>query len=67
MSIYLALPGGTKIYAEIARWASPGRRFEIRREMGETLIWLGRVHIIYTPAHWRPVAGDVIDGATFST
>ncbi|HYE53043.1 MAG TPA: hypothetical protein VEB20_25825 [Azospirillaceae bacterium] len=67
MSFFLALPGGPKIYIELARWASPAGRFDLRRENGETLVWLGRIHLIYTPARWRPVPGGVIDGANFST
>jgi len=36
---------------------------EVRRENGETLIWLGRLHMIYTPGRWRPVArGPTING-----
>lgn len=51
MAIYLELCGRS-LFVEIAYWASPDRPIDYRRENGEFLIWLGRLHIIYTPARW---------------
>lgn len=52
MSVFLAL-GGHRVFAEHALWASPGA-FDIRRENGEFVVWLGRLHLIYTPPRWSP-------------
>lgn len=60
MSLFMSLGRGPKLFIELARWADQssrsGRACDVRRENGELLIWLGRVHLIYTPAQWRPVA-----------
>ena len=44
---------GRSVFVEHAHWASPGA-FDIRRENGELVVWLGRLHMIYTPATWSP-------------
>lgn len=67
MSFFMSLGRGPKLFIELAHWADRGavglRGCEVRRENGETLIWLGRLHMIYTPGRWRPVArGPTIDG-----
>lgn len=67
MSFFVSLGRGPKLFVELAHWADRGadgsRGCEMRRENGETLIWLGRLHLIYTPGRWRPVArGPTIDG-----
>ncbi len=63
MSVLLSLGKGPKLFLEVARWAETPRGFHVRRENGETLVWLGRVHLIYTPACWRPaVRGPTLDG-----
>ncbi|MFM2045270.1 MAG: hypothetical protein RLY86_3846 [Pseudomonadota bacterium] len=56
MSIFVSLGIGPKIFVELARWADTPRGVDIRRENGEVLIWLGKLHVIYTPARWRPEA-----------
>lgn len=66
-SLYLALPGGPKLYVEHAGWTrARGNAFEVRRENGELLVWLGRLHVIYTPGRWRPARdrsrGGPLDG-----
>lgn len=60
MNVFLGLCG-RRVFLEHARWASPDRFFEIRRENGETLIWLGRLHVIYTPARWSAPRGRLAD------
>lgn len=60
MSLFISLGRGPKLFIELARWAdhsrSAPRGYDVRRENGELLIWLGRFHLIYTPARWRPAA-----------
>lgn len=53
-SLLCRLPGARKLYLEIARTPSDAPFFEARRVSGEVLIWLGRLHLIYTPAGWLP-------------
>ena len=36
--------------------------FEVRREHGELLFWLGRWHGIYTPARWSPDKRGMLNG-----
>ncbi len=67
MSFFFSVAKGPKLFVELARWADHGapggRRYDLRRENGELLIWLGRLHLIYTPARWRPPArGPTIHG-----
>lgn len=65
MSIFVSLGAGPKFFIELARWADAPRGMDIRRENGEVLIWLGRLHVIYTPARWRPeTRGPTIGGPT---
>lgn len=54
MSIFVSLGTGPKVFIELAHWADAPRGVDIRRENGEILLWLGRLHMIYTPARWRP-------------
>lgn len=61
MSFFVSLGRGPKLYIELARWASVPRGLQVRRENGELLVWLGRLHVIYTPARWRPVARGPTD------
>lgn len=56
MSFFVSLGNGPKIFIELAHWASSRRGLHVSRENGEILVWLGRVHVIYTPARWRPPA-----------
>jgi hypothetical protein len=71
MPIYLTLRRGPKLYVEYARWAQPDLRlgswFEVRREHGELLFWLGRWHGIYTPARWSPDKRGVLNGGRRTT
>ena len=60
MSVYLGFCG-RRLFLEHAQWASSGVGFDIRQENGEYLIWLGRLHIIYTPARWGPRSGGLAD------
>lgn len=60
MSLYLGFCGH-RFFVEHARWASPERSIDFRRENGEILLWLGRLHVIYTPARWSPPRGGPID------
>lgn len=60
MSVYLGFCG-RRIFVEHALWASPDRSFDIRRENGEVVVWLGRLNIIYTPARWGPRSGGLSD------
>ncbi|WP_155524515.1 hypothetical protein [Oleisolibacter albus] len=65
MSLFISLGKGPKLFIEVARWAEAPRGLQVRRENGEVLFWLGRVHLIYTPARWRPaVRGPTFDGRT---
>jgi hypothetical protein len=63
-SSLVRLPGTRKLYLEIARTPSEAPFFEAKRVSGEVLIWLGRLHLIYTPAGWMPerAANDVPAG-----
>lgn len=61
MSLFIGRPKGPKLFIEFARWADSPRGLHVCRENGEILVWLGRVHLIYTPARWRPV----VRGPTF--
>ena len=38
---------GHRLFVEHARWASPAGSFDLRRENGEVILWLGRLNIIY--------------------
>jgi hypothetical protein len=79
MPIYLTLKRGPKLYVEYARWAQPELRsgswpglwsrswFEVRREHGELLFWLGRWHGIYTPARWSPDKRGMLNGGGRAT
>ena len=60
MSVYWGFCGRS-VFVEHALWASPDRFFDVRRENGEFVIWLGRLHIIYTPARWGPRSGGLAD------
>lgn len=67
MSFFMSLGNGPKLFFELTarphQDAPRTRGYEVRRENGETLIWLGRLHVIYTPGRWRPVArGPTNDG-----
>ncbi|MGQ9364878.1 hypothetical protein [Azospirillum sp. ST 5-10] len=53
MSVFLGFCGH-RVFVEHARWATPAGRFDLRRENGEYVVWLGRLNIIYTPARWVP-------------
>ncbi|HEY0835610.1 MAG TPA: hypothetical protein VGE72_17035 [Azospirillum sp.] len=55
MSVFLGLCGHN-VFVEHARWANPDGFFDLRRENGEFVVWLGRLNIIYTPARWAPPA-----------
>lgn len=60
MHIFLKLTGGRQLYLEVARWSDRSAGavppFEMRREDGERVVWLGRLMLIYTPARWTPPA-----------
>lgn len=60
MSVYLGFCGRS-VFVEHALWATPDGLFDLRRENGEIVIWLGRLHIIYTPARWGPRSGGFAD------
>ena len=64
MSIFISLGTGPKIFIELARWADAPRGVDFRRENGEVLLWLGRLHLIYTPARWRPETRGPTGGGT---
>jgi len=54
MGVLIRLWGGRQAYLEYAGWAArPDRFIERRHEQGETILWLGRLQVIYTPADWR--------------
>ena len=72
MSFFMSLGNGPKFFFELTarphRDVSRTRGYEVRRENGETLIWLGRLHVIYTPGHWRPTPrGPTNDGCHHDT
>lgn len=52
MSILIKLIGGRQLYIEVARWATPSGRCTVTREGSEWIVWIGRLHLIYTPP-WR--------------
>lgn len=54
MLCFVRLPRGRRFFAEIAVWATPDRLLLVRREHRELIVWIGRLHIIYTPAGWSP-------------
>ncbi|CAO3415509.1 hypothetical protein [Azospirillum doebereinerae] len=53
MSVFLGFCGH-RLFVEHALWASPTGSFDLRRENGEVILWLGRLNVIYTPARWGP-------------
>jgi len=53
MGVLIKFWGGRQAYLEYAGWACPDRFFDLRHEQGETILWLGRLQVIYTPADWR--------------
>ena len=68
MPIYLTLRRGPKLYVEYAPvGAAPASWFEVRRERGELLFWLGRWHGIYTPARWSPDKRGMLNGGRRAT
>lgn len=63
MSFYVSLGRGPKFFIELAHWASSRRGVHVTREGGEILIWLGPIHMIYTPRRWRaPMRGPTAEG-----
>lgn len=56
MSFFFTLGTGPKIFVEFADWATARRGLHVSRDNGEILVWLGRIHVIYTPRRWRPPA-----------
>lgn len=58
ITFYWELGRGPRLYIEFAHRAQPsaskGKTFEVRREGEEILIWLWRLHVIYTPPKWAP-------------
>ena len=61
MSILIKLWGGRQVYLERDRWSSTGGFLEWRAHEQEILIWIGRWHLIYTPASWSVPAGRLFD------
>ena len=62
MSILIKIWGGRQLYLERDRWSSKGGFLEWHAQEQEILIWIGRWHIIYTPANWSGPAGRLCDG-----
>lgn len=50
MSILVKFWGGRQLYLERDRWSSAARYVEWRAQREELLIWVGRWHMVYTPA-----------------
>ena len=61
MSVLIRLWGGRQVYLERDRWSSKGGFVEWHAHEREILVWIGRWHIIYTPARWSDKAGRLYD------
>jgi hypothetical protein len=66
MNILIRFWGGRQVYVERDGWSSSGRLVEWRAHEQEILIWIGRWHLIYTPANWSAAAGRLFDGRSAS-
>ncbi|HYD98555.1 MAG TPA: hypothetical protein VEH84_04170 [Alphaproteobacteria bacterium] len=62
MSVFINLLWVGQLYVEFATWARPDRLFHARVEGRELFIWLGRLHLIYTPPSWTPALREWRDG-----
>ncbi len=60
MIMLIKLWGGRQLYIERDRWSSPASFLEWRRQRREILIWVGPLHIVYTPADWAPPSGSTL-------
>jgi hypothetical protein len=58
--MFIKIWGGRRLYIERDRWSGRAPFLEWRRQQREILIWVGPLHIIYTPADWAPAAGESI-------
>ena len=61
MSVLIRLWGGRQVYLERDRWSSRGGFVEWHAHQQEILIWVGRWHVIYTPACRSDKAGRLYD------
>lgn len=61
MSVLIKLWGGRQLFVERDRWSRADGFFESRREGQEILLWIGRWHLIYTPASWSVRAEHVFN------
>jgi hypothetical protein len=61
MSVLIKLWGGRQLFVERDRWSRADGFFESRREGQEILLWIGRWHLIYTPASWSARAERVFN------
>lgn len=52
MSVLIRIWGGPQVYVERDRWSARGPLVEWHRQGQEILVWVGRWHLIYTPARW---------------
>lgn len=52
MRAYIRVAGRRLFIERVER--ADGPWFERVAEGGETLVWIGRWHVIWTPAGWRP-------------
>jgi hypothetical protein len=62
MCILVKFWGGRQVYVERDQWSARGPFVEWRRQGQEFLIWVGRWHIIYTPATWSVPRRPLPDG-----
>src|SRR5579859_4845312 len=66
MCVLIKFWGGRQLYVERDRWSSSGGFVEWRAREREILIWIGRWHLIYTPAGWSVPTGPLCDGGAAS-
>jgi hypothetical protein len=57
MNVLIRFWGGRQVYLERDRWSSTGGFVEWHAHQQEILVWIGRWHIIYTPAKWSASSG----------
>lgn len=62
MSILVKLWGRRQLYVERDQWSTTGGFVEWHAHGQEILVWIGRWHLIYTPASWSPTTGRLADG-----
>jgi hypothetical protein len=62
MSVLIKLGTSRQLFIERDRWSTPQRWLEWHVQGREILIWIGRWHLIYTPAHWMSAPGPFRNG-----